>query len=66
MEKITLSEVSQAQKAKTTCSPTYVHCKPKTNAAILRDLAQNKERLHMGGIQGKETKNFNVFDVLMS
>jgi hypothetical protein len=39
LENIILSEVSQAQKPKITCSPSYVDYRPKTNAVIL---------LHMG------------------
>jgi hypothetical protein len=35
LENIILSEVSHAQKAKASCSHSYVDCRPKTNAAIL-------------------------------
>jgi hypothetical protein len=38
LENIILSEVSQAQKAKITCSPSYVDYRPKTNAVILLDM----------------------------
>jgi hypothetical protein len=38
---------------------------PKTNAAILWDMGQTKGRSQTGGIeQEKETKNFNVVDML--
>jgi hypothetical protein len=37
LENIILSEVSQAQKVKAACSPSYADCRPKTNAAILWD-----------------------------
>jgi hypothetical protein len=35
LENIILSEVSQAQKAKITCSPSYSNYRPKTNVALL-------------------------------
>jgi hypothetical protein len=35
MENIILSEVSETQKAKATCSPSYADYRPKPNAAIL-------------------------------
>jgi hypothetical protein len=35
MEDITLSEVSQVQKAKAACSLSYVEFRPNTNTAIL-------------------------------
>jgi hypothetical protein len=38
LENIILSEVSQAQKAKSTCSPLYVDFRTKTNAVILLDM----------------------------
>jgi hypothetical protein len=44
LEKIILSEVSQAQKAKIVCSNSYVDYRPKTNAAILLDMGHNKGR----------------------
>jgi hypothetical protein len=57
---IILSEVSQAQKAKVTCSPSNVNYRPKTNAAIRWNTGHTKGKLHMGGIrEGKETKKLN-------
>jgi hypothetical protein len=49
LEKITLSEIDQAQKAKKIAySPLYVDYRPKTNAAIL---------LHMGHtLRGEHTR----------
>jgi hypothetical protein len=38
LDNIILSEVSQAQKAKNSCSPSYVDFRPKTNAVILLDM----------------------------
>jgi hypothetical protein len=38
LENIILSEVSQAQKAKIVCPPSYVVCRPKTNAVMLLDM----------------------------
>jgi hypothetical protein len=35
LENIIFSEVSQAQKPKIVCSPSYVDFRPKTNAVIL-------------------------------
>jgi hypothetical protein len=35
LDNIIISEVSQAQKAKNICSPSYVDYSPKTNAVIL-------------------------------
>jgi hypothetical protein len=35
LENIILSEVSQAQKSKSACSPSYVNNRPKTNVVIL-------------------------------
>jgi hypothetical protein len=65
LENIILSEVRQAQKAKSHMSPSYVDCRPKTNAVILWDIGHTKGRLWKGGIgQGKETKNLNEVDVL--
>jgi hypothetical protein len=61
---IILSEVSQSQKAKS-CLFSYADYRPKTNTAILWNTGHTKERSPTGGIgQGKETKNFNVVDVL--
>jgi hypothetical protein len=66
LENSVLSEIIQAQKAKATCSPSYADCRPKTNAAILRDEGPTKGRLHRVGIgQGiVEHINLNVVDVL--
>jgi hypothetical protein len=50
---------------KAACSLSYANYRPKTNAALLWDVAHTKGRMHTGGIgQGKETKNFNVVDML--
>jgi hypothetical protein len=38
LENIILSEISQAQKTKIVCSPSYADYRPKTNAAILFDM----------------------------
>jgi hypothetical protein len=58
-----LSEVSQAQKAKSLMFSLI--CGLKTNAVILWDRGHTKGRLFKGGTgQGKETKNLNVVDVL--
>jgi hypothetical protein len=38
LENIILSEVSQAEKAKIICSPSYADYRPKTNAVILLDM----------------------------
>jgi hypothetical protein len=38
LENMILSEVSQAQKAKISCSPSYVDYRPKTNEVILLDM----------------------------
>jgi hypothetical protein len=65
LENIILSEVSQAQRPKITCSPSCADCRPKTNAVILWDMGHTEGRLCKGGIgQGKETKNLNEVDVL--
>jgi hypothetical protein len=66
LENIILSEVSQAQKAKVTSSPSYIYYRPKTNAAILWDIGHTKWRPCTRGIgQQKGLKNLNVVDVLM-
>jgi hypothetical protein len=39
LENINLSGVSEAQKAKNLCSPSYVVFRPKTNAVILLDMS---------------------------
>jgi hypothetical protein len=74
LEKIIVSEVSQAQKPKSLmlsliCSLlyalSYTRDRPRTNAAILCDMGHTKGRSSMGGKrQGKETKNLNVVNVL--
>jgi hypothetical protein len=52
-----LSEVTQAQRPKASCNPSYADYRPKTNAAILWDTGHTKGRPHMGGIeQGKKLK----------
>jgi hypothetical protein len=53
LENIILSEVSQAQRPKATCSPSYVNGRSKTNAAYSKWEA----------VQGKETKTLNEVDV---
>jgi hypothetical protein len=64
LENLILSEVSQAQKAKATCS-LCADYRPKTNAAILWDKGYTKGRPHMGGNRVKEgSKNLNLVDVL--
>jgi hypothetical protein len=63
LENIILSEVSQAEKTKASYFPSYMDCRPKTNAAILWDMGHTKGRLCEGGL-GKETKNLNVIDML--
>jgi hypothetical protein len=61
LENIILNEISQIQKAKATCSPSYVDYRPKINA----DVGHTKGRMLMGDIvQAKEAKNLNVVDVL--
>jgi hypothetical protein len=37
LKNIILSEVSQVQRPKITCSPSYADCRPKINAVILLD-----------------------------
>jgi hypothetical protein len=60
-----LKKPSRLRKPKAACSPSYAHCRPKTNAAISWDRSHTKGRLCKGGIrQGKETKNLNEVDVL--
>jgi hypothetical protein len=48
LEKIILSEVSQAQKAKITCSPSYVYYRPKISVVILLDLGHTIRGEHAG------------------
>jgi hypothetical protein len=58
LENMILSEVSQAQKAKSCRFSLICRLRPKANAAILWDMGHTKGRPHMRGIgQGKETKN---------
>jgi hypothetical protein len=59
-------KLARLRRAKATCSPSYADCRPKTNAAILRDEGPTKGRLHRVGIgQGiVEHINLNVVDVL--
>jgi hypothetical protein len=65
LENIMLCELVRLRRPKSTCSPSYVDFRTKTNAVILWDTGNTKGRLSMGGIdQGKETKNLNVADVL--
>jgi hypothetical protein len=53
MENIILSEVTQAQRPKIACSPSYVDYRPKTNEEILLDMGHTE---HTEGIgKGKET-----------
>jgi hypothetical protein len=66
LENIILSEVSQAQRPKDACSPSYADYRPTTNTAIIWNMGHTKGRLQTGGIrQGKETKILNVVDVLI-
>jgi hypothetical protein len=46
LEKIILSEVSQAQKTKTHISPSYVDYNPKTNGIILLDMGHTLRGEH--------------------
>jgi hypothetical protein len=63
LENFTLSEVSQAQKAKRHMFSSYADYRP-TRAAIIMDMGHTKGRLHMGRIgQGEDTKILNVIDV---
>jgi hypothetical protein len=45
---IIISDVSQAQKAKNLCPPSYADYRPKTNAVILLDMGQTPKG-HMHG-----------------
>jgi hypothetical protein len=61
---IILSEVSQAQKAKSHSSLSYADYRPKINVQYY-EMSHTKDRPHMGRIgQGKEIKNLNVVPVL--
>jgi hypothetical protein len=53
---IILSEVSQAQKAKNLCSPSYADYRPKTNAVILLDMGHTLRGEHTWEEQGKGRK----------
>jgi hypothetical protein len=58
-------KLARLRRPKAACSPSYADCRPKANAAILRDMGHTKGRLCKGGSgQGKETKNLNEVDVL--
>jgi hypothetical protein len=46
LENIILSKVSQAQRPKIACSPSYVDYRPKTNAVILLDMGHTLRREH--------------------
>jgi hypothetical protein len=63
LENIILSEVSQAQKAKIICSPSYVDSRPKTNAEILLDMGHTLRGDHARE-NSKREWNLNVVDVL--
>jgi hypothetical protein len=67
LENISLSDVSQAQKAKSQCFPFYGDYRTKTNAVMLWDTGHIKWWLHIGEMgQGKGNKNLNVIDMLYS
>jgi hypothetical protein len=58
-------KLARLRRPKAACSPSFVDCRPKTNAAILWDTGHTEGRLCKGGIgQEKEMKNLNEFDVL--
>jgi hypothetical protein len=59
LKNIILSKVSQAQKAKIICSPSYVDYRPKIIAVILL----NTGYMLRGVGKGKETSNLKMFDV---
>jgi hypothetical protein len=42
-------KLTRLRKPKATCSPSYVDCRPKTNAAILWDMGHTRGRLRTGG-----------------
>jgi hypothetical protein len=56
LENIILSEVSQAQRPKITCSPSYVDYRPKTNAVILLDMGHTLRGEYAQEEQGKGRK----------
>jgi hypothetical protein len=47
-------ELVRLKRPKATYSPSYVDCRPKTNAAIFWDMGHNKGRLCNGGIRARE------------
>jgi hypothetical protein len=51
LENILLSEVSQAQKTKIVCSPSYAHFRSRENAAVLLDLDHMTRGEHIQEIQ---------------
>jgi hypothetical protein len=56
LENIILSNVSQAQRLKITCSPSYADYRPKKNTVILLDMGHALRGEHTGGIgKGMET-----------
>jgi hypothetical protein len=46
LENIILSEVSQVQRPKLTCSPSYADYRPETNAVILLDMGHTLRGEH--------------------
>jgi hypothetical protein len=66
VKNIILSEVSQAQKVRIACTPSYANYRPKTNAVILLDTGHTRRGEHTqeGQENRKKTKNLNVVDVL--
>jgi hypothetical protein len=46
LENIILSKVSQAQKAKNSCFPSYADYRPKTNAVMLLDMGHTLRGEH--------------------
>jgi hypothetical protein len=50
LENVILSEVSQAQKAKATCSHSYADYRPKRNAVILLDMCHTLK----GGVHRRD------------
>jgi hypothetical protein len=56
LETIILSKVSQAQKAKITCSPSYADYRPRTNAVILLDMGHTLWGEHAQEVKRKERK----------
>jgi hypothetical protein len=49
-----LVKLVRLRRPKVSCSPSYVDCRPKTNAAILRNMDHTKGRRCPGGIRAKE------------